>query len=72
MKNVLYSGGIGCSNPLHKRQSFRQLGARFPVKSYQDRIVFGLEGSRKAGVSYATFATPQAFFYARRRQKKDN
>ena len=72
MKNVLYSGGIGCDNPLHKRQSFRQLGARFPVKSYQDRIVFGLEGSRKAGVSYATFVTPQALFLPVTRQKKDN
>ena len=39
--------------------------ARFPVKSYQDRIVFGLEGSRKAGVSCVTFATPQALFCAR-------
>ena len=38
--------------------------ARFPVKSYQDRIVFGLEGSRKAGVSCVTCSNPQALFCA--------
>lgn len=44
--------------------------ARFPVKSYQDRIVFGLEGSRKAGVSCVTFVTPQALFCVRDKAQK--
>lgn len=50
-------------------------GSRFPSTAANDSrnfikteslfFDFGLEGSRKAGVSYVTFATPQALFCAR-------
>lgn len=44
--------------------------AMIPRKYNQDHIIFGLEGSRKAGVSIVTFVTPQALFCARDKARK--
>ena len=64
MKNGAMIRALGVATLLLTRQSFRKLGTRFPdfCKTESLYLDFGLEGSRKAGVSLVTFATPQALF----------
>lgn len=51
---TLYVSGSRSVNSAHDSRNF--------FKTESLCFDFGLEGSRKAGVSYVTFATPQALF----------